>query len=521
MGRIRKYDYVLIKRLAKRVKDKNVTKITEKYCEAIGEEYSESKRKTVNRIILDLNLKSSVKKVENSKVYKDAQTKKLNNNKKNYLITYAQSNTPIYKSLWENMKAYAKEVDAEIIVIPGTYHNQHSEYPEYVTGWVEELGEFMFAGHSKLNNNLTIISDANVLPTAAMPLSGFEGITGEESSIMGHPRQHMQVVPTLPTSRDKIMATTGSITKPNYRKAKVGKKAEFNHVSGFLFVEIFDKEDYIFRHVSAKSDGSFQDLFYLAKNGKVNKSGTWDSLILGDLHLGHEDKEMLNETFRLANIGNPKYIVTHDIFDGKSINHHEKKDFVTQVINDRKGISLDKELNYMGKWVLDHQSKKWKLVIIPSNHNDWLDKWVRLGGGEKDIKNAMLFNEFRKILFEERAPHGLVAHYLNNEVGDVITLGRHDSFKRKGFELNNHGDLGSNGARGTANTFKKLNVKLVSGDKHFLYTIDGARGVGISTTKFMGYNQGLSSWTKSHGVVNSLGKFQHLIYVKGKFTNLF
>jgi len=520
MGKKLKYDYALVKKVAKRVKDRNVTTIAKKYCDAIGIDYHENVRKNISKIVAKLNLKSATKPVQQTDTYIKAKTKKLKKSK-NYMITFAQVNTPIYKQLWEKMKVYAKKVDAEIVIIPGTYHNPHSEFPEYETGWHDEFDKYLFAGHSKLNNYLTIISDANVLPTASRPLRGFEAITGEESSIIGHPRQHMEVVPTLPNSRDKIMATTGSITVPNYRKARVGKKAEFHHVPGFLFVEIFDKDDFTFRHVSAKKDGSFQDLIYKVVDGEVTDDGKWDSLILGDLHLGHHDEDMLKETFRLAKIARPYYLVTHDIFDGRSINHHEKKDFVSQVINDREGVTLQRELDQMVEWIKSNQNDIWEIVVIPSNHNDWLDKWVRLSGGANDVKNAMLYNEFRRILFNQEAPEGLVAHYIQQHTEGVITMDRFESFKRKGFELNNHGDLGANGARGTSNTFKKLNVKIVSGDKHFLYTIDGARGVGISTKKQMGYNRGLSSWTKSHGVVNELGKFQHLIYVNGKFTNLF
>src|SRR5690554_3960856 len=109
---MRKYDYPLIKRIAKASKDINVTKIAEKYCESV--------RKHINRIIIDLNLKSSLKNLESSNVYKEAQTKKVRKSK-NYILTYAQANTPIYKEVWEGIKKYAKETKAEIIVIPGTY----------------------------------------------------------------------------------------------------------------------------------------------------------------------------------------------------------------------------------------------------------------------------------------------------------------------------------------------------------------------------------------------------------------
>ncbi len=515
-----KYDKVLIKKLYKASKDKSIKLISEKYCEEVNIDYSENIRKAINNIVVDLNLKVGTVELESTEAYKNAKTNKPKKSK-NYLITYAQDNTPIYSKVWEGMKTLAKEYNAEIIVIPGIYSNPQSEAANYSTGWHPDLTEYMFSGQHKLNNFLTIISDANVIPTAIMPLNGFEGITGEESSIVGHPRQHKVVVPTLPTSRDKLMATTGSITVPNYRRSRTGKKAEFHHISGFLVVEVFDKNDFVFRHVSANKQGVFQDLFYVVDGKEIRKDGKWDTLIMGDIHHGHQDEEMVKETFRLSEIGKPEYVLLHDVFDGSSINHHEAKDFVRQVINEKKGVTLKKELDGIVSWIRKYQSKTWQFVNIPSNHNDWLDKWVRLRDGKNDIKNAILYNEFQRVLFDELAPNGLVAYYLDENLDGVISLGRNDSFRRLGFELNNHGDLGANGARGTALTFKKLNVKIVSGDKHFLYTIDGAHGVGVTTHKFMGYNRGLSSWTQSHGVVNTNGKFQHLMFVGGRFTKLF
>lgn len=528
MGKKHKYDSDLIAKLCKKYlaegKEGSVTDLTKEYVKIKSIEHLnfETCRKTINNIIVKRGLRFS-NVVNKSKAYKEASKKEIKKTK-NYIVTYAQANTPILKELWKNILAYKKELSAELIVIPGTYINPSSEFANYEQGWHPEVLPYMHAREDKLHKYLSIISDANVLPTAERPLRGFEGVTGEESSIIGHPRHHVEVVPTLPQSRDKFLMTTGAVTVPNYRNARVGKKAKFHHVQGFLVVEVFDDESFVFRHVSATKDGSFQDLCYKASKGKVSKKGKSDTIVLGDLHLKYRDEEMLAETRKIARKLGVNYLVTHDIFDGYSINHHEAKDLISQAIKEKKGENdLNNELADMLNWIKDWTDKeKWKMVIVPSNHNDWLDKWIRLQQGHKDIKNFELFIELQRVLFNEEAPKGLVAYLIDRyiEESKVITLGRHESFNRLGFELNNHGDLGSNGAKGTPNTFKKLNVKIVSGDKHFLYSLDGAHGVGISTHKDMGYNKGLSSWTKSHGVIHENGKYQHLIFVNGKFSNL-
>lgn len=520
MGRNKKYNYALIQKICKRKKEISVTEVAKEYCEREGIEYGEGVRKSFSAIIKSLNVKTPELKANETTEYQKAISKRVKK-KKRFMVTWAQAHTPVDKTVWDGMKLLAKEYKAEIIVIPGTYVNPSSTHGYMETTWDPELLPYLHASEDKLHPYLSLISDANVLPTAQRPLRGFEGITGEESSIVGHPRHHFEVVPTLPNSREKFMATTGSITVPNYRNARVGKKAQFHHIIGFLVVEIFDEENFVMRQVSANSDGTFQDLTFTFDGKKIGKKGVFDTIILGDLHLGHHDKQMLSETKKIAKKGKTKKVVCHDIFDGRSVNHHNSKDFVEKVLMTRKGSnSLRKELQEMYDWIEDWR-KDYDLYIVPSNHNDWLDRWVRNGDGVKDVINAELFNEFQKVLFEEKANKGLIAYLIDQNCGsNVHTLHRNDSLKVKDHELNNHGDYGANGSRGSANAYKKLNVKIVSGHGHSIYTLDGAYGVGISTEKDHGYNLGLSSWTKSHGVINGYGKYQHLIYTNGKFTEL-
>ena len=516
-----KYDLELIADLCKRGAKKRVIDIAKEYCDLVNIDYSENVRKRINNLVVE-HRKAKSFDISELEDYKKAKKRKVKKDSKRFIVTYAQSHTPINDKAFNGMEAYAKEIGADIIIIPGVYSVPNSSYKQLDTGWHPRVIPYMHAREDKLHKFLTIISDANVLPTAERPLRGFEGVTGEESSIVGHPRHHIEVVPTLPQSRDKFLMTTGAITVPNYRDARVGKKAKFHHQIGFLVVEVFDKEHFNFRQVSCDKSGGFQDLMYVWDGKKLTKDGVWDTVVLGDLHLGHHDVDLLDTTMDVAESMDTKYVVTHDIFDGRSVNHHAEKDFVQQVINEKQDYDrLETELEEMVDW-LDDWSEKFKVVVVPSNHNDWLDRWVRGRDSKVSPKNAVLFNKFRSVLYNEEAPRGLVAHVIDEEFkGEVITLHRDDSFKRKGHELNNHGDLGSNGAKGTPNTFKKLNVKIVSGDKHFLYTLDGAYGVGVSSDRKHGYNSGLSSWTVSHGVINGNGKFQHLIYVDGKFSELF
>src|SRR5690606_40733099 len=76
---------------------------------------------------------------------------------KYYLVTWAQAETEVHKPFWENMKAYADYLGAEIVVQAGRYKSPTSlEANERVKDrergsliWAKELQPYLYA--SRLN----------------------------------------------------------------------------------------------------------------------------------------------------------------------------------------------------------------------------------------------------------------------------------------------------------------------------------------------------------------------------------
>jgi len=113
---------------------------------------------------------------------------------------------------------------------------------------------------------------------------------------------------------------------------------------------------------------------------------------------------------------------------------------------------------------------------------------------------------------------GVIPEIINRRYPKFITLGRGDSYKVKGWELGQHGDMGSNGSRGSLLQFRKLNTKIIVGHYHSPGRKDGALAVGTSTKLRVGYNMGPSSWLQSHVIIHSNGKSQHINFINGKYT---
>ena len=58
--------------------------------------------------------------------YTIAKQRKFDKTKKRFIITWGQNNTRVHKGLYENIEAYAKEIDADIHIILGRYKNPTS-----------------------------------------------------------------------------------------------------------------------------------------------------------------------------------------------------------------------------------------------------------------------------------------------------------------------------------------------------------------------------------------------------------
>lgn len=458
------------------------------------------------------------KNPEESEAFKKAKEKKFDKSKKYFLITWAQNNTPIHKNFFNNMKVYADHLNGDIHVIAGRYKNPTSIFVDKKEDfWADEVLPYLDANRHDVHQYLSIVSDMKIQPTASNPLNGIEGMTHENSCIIGHPRVHMRVIPALEGYKPKVMWTTGAVTISDYTDSKAGKVGDFHHTLGFVIVEIRDKKVFYCRQVTATDKGDFCDLFHEVKNGKVNIIDTIDSAVLGDVHVGEVDPTIMKLTEEILDRFKPKATMVHDVFAGYSISHHDQKDPFKQYQKEINGTNvLKKEIDNMLTWI--GRMEKHNPVIVSSNHNDWVDRWLVNTDWRHNVKNAMEYMEYAKVLLENKAPHGIIAYIIKKNFPKIRTLGRSDNFRSKDWELAMHGDIGSKGSRGSLGQFRKDNTKSVTGHSHAPGRIDGALAVGTMTKLRVGFNIGASDWLHAHVIIHHDGKAQHIMFIEGDYT---
>ena len=502
----------------------NVTETAKIFCLNKELEYTDSSRRRISNLLSRKGITKSLEEIKEAdnkldKDYMEAQRRVLTQSKF-YIVTWEQNNTPLHKNLWNNILKYAEFLNAEVSVILGRYKNPTSVFSdeEYET-WNDETRPYWDANRHEIHKYLTVLSDVKIQPTATNPLTGLESITGETSTIVGHPKMWLKPVPVLEGHPKKILLSTGAITVPNYTDSKAGKRGEMHHKLGFVIVEIKDEEVFFIRQVEADKNGNFIDLYYEVMNQQIFDLDYADALVWGDTHVNSLNPEILPATYGIIDKLALKYEVHHDLADGTSVNNHIVNNPVEQFKRMQEGeddvnLELSKIITFLD------ESQNTQKIIVQSNHNDRFDRWVVNQDWKKDLKNALPYLKYTAAVLEGKANKGVLAYVIENEFeeSEVLCLDYDDSFMISGFEVAHHGHIGANGSKGSLEQFRKMSTNMVVGHYHTPSRADKVLAVGTSSHLREGYNKGASSWLNSHVLIHKNGTAQHLIIVRGEFT---
>lgn len=505
----------------------SVTRATMKMCLEFNIDYSESKGRTFRKIMQKTGVTNNVAKVEDTDVFKEAQNKQHDTSKKRFIVSWAQSDTPVHKGFLKNIEAYAEEINADVLICAGRYKNPTSlsssesiknKEKNLKNTWDNSILPYLDANRHNLHKHLVVLSDVKIQPTSSMPLTGLNNITGLESCIIGHPRVQLRSLPVVEGYPNKIILTTGAVTIPNYTDTAIGKKSEFHHQLGFTIVEL-DGDIFHVRQVTADSKGNFYDLIYCAKNGEVCvcKENS-PALIFGDLHISEECQKSVDASFKMAELLKPVKIFLHDLANGHSVSHHEQRDPFTLLNREEDGTwRLQEELDSIVNWLSKYP--QYEFISVQSNHNEFIDRWLRNEDWRK-VKNKKLYLEFANVVANGKAPKGVIAYYLEDKVPNLYSMKLDESYNILGFELGIHSHVGVHGSKSSPTQLKNLPVKTITGHSHVPNRVDGSLTVGTLTKLRVGYNSGASGWLNSNVVIYPNGKASHIHIINGKFTTL-
>lgn len=467
-----------------------------------------------------------------------------------YIITSAQNNTAPHPA-WRNLLAYCDwlniQPNSTCRLLVGSYVYSMAQFGRHSVKrgkdkglqaeWYHpDLVPYLYDKRVVLAPSLTWCGEMNIMPTARDPLSGLEDYNGRSSNILPHAKQYMRSVPAMPTEGTKMNFLTGTITQRNYLQKKAGIVAEQNHVYGALIVEVDSAGDWWVRQlqiVGDKADAAIYDTFddYAVRiQNEVVEMGVEgvDSVTWGDIHVAEMPEDIRESHWGedgLLDRLRPRRQFMHDIFSMYARGHHEIKDFhanYKKMVENKEKV--EQEVIDTAEF-LAYSNREWcQTIVVHSNHDRHLDRWLNEADPKRDIINAKYFYHLQGIKLRgiERGSSSVLPDALQ-ELGapeDILYLHQDESYIicegiKGGIECGLHGDMGPNGSKGTTRNLAKLARKVNKGHSHAAEIFQGVYSTGCCSLDFA-YTHGPSSHSISHIVTFENGARQILTYWKGK-----
>ncbi len=436
-----------------------------------------------------------------------------------FVITSIVGGGSIQTDFYENLKLYCKENKAALLI-------EICEDPASTRKFrvpPELAGEQFIFTDTQLNSNV-FISSIKLSAKHIDPITGLARIGQRNGSFLyASPKQRLFFAPTGNAKLPHAIFTTGAITIPDYETERYMSErtaylAKNDHVIGAVVVEIEDDEVFHFRHIQADYDGGFIDLGDEYKDQKVNYV-TPEEFILGDWHSGETDPSVKMSIKEIIDCVKPKGIVLHDVFDGKSINHHEEKNKITkiQLFRDNKA-SLEDEIKGLVKDLEEISSWVERVTIVKSNHDEFLDRFLQGGKWLNDQINGELCSKLATAMIEGKNPLKVACEMYGLKATNIRWLERDEDYIVAGVQLGAHGDKGPNGARGSLKNLEAAYGNCIIGHSHSPGMLRQAVQVGTSGYLKQSYNKGsASSWFHTSCLLYKTGARQLINIIDGNW----
>lgn len=472
-----------------------------------------------------------------------------------YILTCAQNNTDVHEKTWLNILALANHTGAKVFVSQFMYGKRglasandkarlsrksavHEPVEEV---WYDpRIVPFINNERVEIAKGLVWCGELNIIPTAVSPLTGLESFTGRKSMVAPHVTQQLACVATYGEGDGaKLNYCTGTVTKRNYIQRKEGLKAEFHHTYGALFVEVDENGHWWCRQLNADSDGVIYhidgDDVIQVKDGDITGGHRALSLTSGDTHESEKDLVVHEAKYRkggMVDVLQPRFNFIHDLLDFSRRSHHNIKDpyfFLEQHVTKKE--SVEDELTGCRKFLEEIKRKETLTVVVDSNHDRHLDRWLSEQDGRKDPVNARVWSRLNSLkvdLIYNGIGNQLFRYAVNDmDAGweakyNVKFLLEDEGFITArnyagGIENGMHGDRAGNGSKGNIRSFAKMGRRSNVGHSHVCGIFQGCYMAGTNSKLKLKYNHGASSWTQSDIVTFENSKRCIVTFAFGKW----
>jgi hypothetical protein len=440
-----------------------------------------------------------------------------------FLITTAVAGCQVHTNAFKTANFFCAKINAKLLILP-------SEDQGTALGWQLDKRiskESIVFSDIPLNSNI-FISSIKLSAKSIDPSTGLDRIGQKNGTfIYASPKQRLKFTPVSNAKLPHAEMTTGAITMPNYTPLKYMNDrtayiANHDHVMGAIVVEVDHGGRYHFRQVQFDSKGRMVDLGKMYDGSKKTVTEySAEAFTLGDWHSGETDPTAKAAWKDVVNTVKPKRLFIHDGFNGLSVNHHEKHRQLRRAILSTQGLlNLEKELKTYGRDM--NELAGWKhikeVVVVRSNHDEFIDRWLDEGDWAKDQENYKTALKLATAVMDgcNTLEYACSQMDLAN-FKKIKWLKIDEDFIIGGVQHGAHGHKGPNGSRGSLRGMERAYGSSNTGHAHSPEILRRAWQAGTSSYLNVDYNKGPSSWFHSSILTYPNGMRQNINSVGGEW----
>ena len=441
------------------------------------------------------------------------------------IVTSVEPDSPVHQGFWGNLRAYGAAIGADVAVVRSgkvaTKRDLAAEYCNYVTGAAIQAGAL-----------LDVAADDAPPHRLVRPLEVMRHRNAARWTVVPHGAVQLETLPRLRADGLRVQMTTGSMSFP----AGTGKTR--GRELGAVIAEVTAQGNVHCRHLlaPAEGDGTFHDLDAKVYRGVVRTGVRSEALTFGDIHRAHLDPAVAAATWGIGELRGdgdtlvdrlrPRHLVFHDVCDFEARNPHDARDHLKRFAQMAAGAGDVRAELAQAAGFLGGTRRPWaRSVVVGSNHDDALVRWLREADFREDPCNTLFFLEtslrLHRWLAEGRDTDGFFEHTLRGLAHDGLAgvrfLRTGESLRLAGVEASIHGHLGADGRPGDVRFFERLGIRATLGHTHRPLARDGIYCTGVCNMD-LAYARGpITAWAVGHVVTYPNGSRQHLLFDGGAF----
>lgn len=462
-------------------------------------------------------------------------SKRLKTALKNYdkfVLTTAVTGCKADYGFVDTLIKYCRETGSHVLVLVASdpAHNQWAPYASYGTVdrvFFDNPEYFTLVFDEKKIHKELSLSTIKLSAKQLNPLTGLKRLANKKGSfIFASPKQRLYAVSTVRGKYPKYVMTTGAATVPdytttNYMSNRLAYLAKQDHVVGGLVVEL-DGPHYHFRQIQYKKEGEIIDLgkrYEYSEEKKETKPTRVrpKAFVLGDWHAGDTSETAKKAWGEVCNELKPEKLIIHDLFNGLSINHHDRKNHIVRARRAMSGVSnlrseiqkVVDDLNYLTKLADE-------VVVVKSNHDDFLARYLETWSFTEDHENVRYALDLAAAHMDGFDPLVFAVESVGLDNPDKVRwLEEDEDLTIEGVQLGQHGHRGTNGSKGSLRIMDEVFVDSITGHTHSPEIYRGAFRVGTSTDLTLEYTKGSGSWAHTSCLLYPGGSRQLINSING------